>query len=437
MKRKREQVSQQVIPDISFHLIFCFLTLKELIVIAQCNHEFRRLIKRQSFISMYSSQEIIHQYDENKLFLLFQSPFKDIVQNIVFRGNLFYYIICLISKFPRLQKAELIYSARKPIQIDHDFSLSPALPTSLKELSIEFHSFDTFQTFPLLIELIPNLINLELDIMFNCNIEDSDLLHIKKLKQLETLTINNCINNKRSNAKIFIDIIRLLPKLKELDINNIFSFHIDPLYGFANLQCLCVQPGAPPNLSKLKIVGYIPENQQLQCFQCLQQLPSLDEIEFSHIENRLIPSLFFPWTKYVPIHGRNIISDDMIILSQFNRLESIHLYFCTITEPLLTQLFSQIFKTIKKLYITGNFLSDFFISFLTISQCTELTHLHLTRCAGLFEVDFHLLNKCKKLEEIEIIDSRLCKENLPTAQREALQLPSTVFPFLKICTFEE
>jgi hypothetical protein len=109
MNRKPQENSQKQqyhVHDISYHLVFCFLTLKELAVIVQCSREFRRLVTMQSFISMYSSKEIIKLNINQSLNSLAKSPFRFFVYNIslqYFPGmNLTSFTTLNLTSFSRL-----------------------------------------------------------------------------------------------------------------------------------------------------------------------------------------------------------------------------------------------------------------------------------------------------------------------------------------------
>jgi hypothetical protein len=53
------------IPDISYHLIYCFLSLKELTLVGQCGKTWNRLVTEPSFLNLFRHQ--VSSIEINKL----------------------------------------------------------------------------------------------------------------------------------------------------------------------------------------------------------------------------------------------------------------------------------------------------------------------------------------------------------------------------------
>jgi hypothetical protein len=345
-------------PDISFQLIFCFLDLKELTLIAQCSQDFRRMVTNRSFLNM--------------------------IQNI-------------------------------------DFDVSSAPKNSIASIICQFKLLRRLR-------------------LYNIKTKDIDISSIVQLKHLEILIIRvvSCINH-----KIIIDTVRLLPALRILDVQGLFDFNtIDHFYefiGMTNLRLLCAQPGAPSSLTTIGSFGNdLSENQKIECAQLLERLPVFDTLEFDNDDHEYsspISILFSKWVTQIIFQNRKFVDSDISALLYFNRINYIHLSHCSITNTLLKQLVTANVSRLKTLKLFNFVLNEDVnsISFKTISKCTELVILDLWNCGGLCSRELHLLNQCKKLNEIEICNCGLKMENLSLKQKKILKLRSHTFPSLTKC----
>jgi hypothetical protein len=402
-KRKRQEAFQKSIPDISFHLVFCFLNLKELILISQCSHNFKRLVTRQSFINMYPNKQTIKIFNTDSLFLMSSSKFQHTINHIELTGVFAFSIIRLFASLTHLKKLTLTYKydafiQQQIINEDLDQIQSNSL---LQDLCIKFnpiqHIPKVFESF----SLFPNLTKLDM-----------------------TYGSQN-----HFNIEIQMQNVRLLPALQVLDARELFKMH--QTSGLDNLRRLCAQPGAPTALKIIRsFIGTIPDSNIEECAQLLQQLPTLDEIDYSIFMDNSIPTPLARWTRGLRVSHRYFLNSDMNSLTHFKKIESICLSSCTISEAKVTQLLTM-YKTGLK-YLTV--IDHSKLSFVTISQCTELVRLISFNCSGLLLTsEFDLLSHCKKLEFIRIQNCGFKMNDLTSEQQAALRIPSKVFPSLKNC----
>jgi hypothetical protein len=392
----QKKMSEKSIPGISYHLIFCFLTLKELTLISQCSNEFRQLVTNKQFLNMYSWKKMITFSDRGATYLISSSPFKCVVEHIEFS---------------------------KPHRSSDDFD-SP-------KYSIFLLHF--FKVLPLFL----NLTTLEIEFLYSINMNNINISSICQLTKLESLFIHFGMNLIHLVSTQIIDTVRLLPRLEILDVFNLFNFDEDP-DALSKLQHLCEQPGAPQELKTIRsISGGIYQIQHLECYRLLQQIPKLDTVEFLSWNGvSSFPVSLARWVQKIDIYHRYIVDDDIMALSKLNRLDSIGLMGCEISSASLAQLIAVHSKRLKELKINDLFSTADLISFATISQCTELTQLLLSKCLGLVADEFHLLNNCKKLQEIQLSYCGFNMNDLSIDQQNALKIPSRIFPLLEHCKID-
>jgi hypothetical protein len=373
-------------PDISFHLIFCFLDLRELAIIAQCSHDFRRMVTNRSFLNMYSYEKDVTISSTNKLYLLSSSSFKHAIQNID----------CVMHLVPQ-----------------------------------EFNILDD------LCFCFPKLTTLTISIKPQLDIHFVNISAISQLRNLESLAMNFHVNVEDCPKihPMFIDKIRLLPAIRILKVYDLFIFfdyHYET-FGLENLRRLCAQPGAPKYLTTLCLFDgdFISDHQVEECAQLLEKLPSLNSIELRKIGNMRFPKLLAKWVTHIDVYNRQF--PDTSDLIYFNRLDFIELNDCSISCTDLKQIITVHANRLETLRLwnvcttQASFL-DTIITFDTISQCIALTNLHIVKCRGLVESEFHLLNKCRKIKQILIHNCGFTIE-----QKNALEIRSNTFPLLTRC----
>jgi hypothetical protein len=369
--------SNQYIPDISFHLIFCFLKLKELPHIEQCCHRFKRLVTNESFLKMFSSshqEEVIilptnKKNDSRRWNLLIASPFQSLVQNV-----------------------ELYYN---------DFSLEEALP---------------------LFEQFKHLHNLNLNYIRFENI--NQFSSISQLKKLETLRITFNHIYSFQCLEYIIEIVRALPELLVLDVEELFG-----IYKVENIRLLCAQPGAPFKLTTIKSITShkLDHQNQKEISDLFQQLPALCAIELKGWCYSL-PQHLAKWVNRIHFDDYEDDDHDIETFEIFNRIESITIIEFCISSLGLEKLIRTNFSRLKHLTFERGLAT---LSFTLISKCTELIVLNISHCnRGLISSEFHLLNNCTKLKELRL---HKCGINLSEQQKAT----SKLFLSLRICQVSE
>jgi hypothetical protein len=415
-------MTKQYIPDISFHLIFCFLTLKELTLIAQCSRYFKRLVTNPFFLNMVSYED---PFDiKNKLVEMIESPFQHTIKNIDCKSISYNTeMLQLFTRFTRLKKLTLQYTPDGNISNPNNL-----ISKTIQDLDIfiyaslcSHHEMKLFlsETF----HLFPNLIKLDLGFNYFFYFEAQfDLTNLVQLKHLETLILNDQ-HGYLSDTNI-INVVRSLPEL------SVFAVH-GPNFSLIknrleNLRLLCAQPGAP---RLLKIID--SESLELTDLETcpneiehlLNQLPAIEQVNLKIDNNVLIPIQLAKWTKSLQLYGRNFNVDDFKALSYFKKLESFSLYRCLVNRFSFENIIN---RKLKQLTIMDCIAIP--MTFKSISQFNELTDLRLNNCTGLFASEFHFLFNCSKLEIIIIRNSGLI---LSEHWQAALKIPSSVFPSLR------
>jgi hypothetical protein len=429
-------MSEKNIPDISFHLVFCFLTLRELTLIDQCSHDFRRLATKKSFIDMYSCEQFISKHSSNYTKLLIASPFRHTIKHIEFHDIFPLRMFQMVQQFSHLKKLNIKHLQYIEIGNQSYANIKPL--ASLQELCVVLfkttdppHSIDNFfQSF----SLFPNLTTL--DITFDCSTEVLSLGNIfssNQFKQLEKLRFDFNGKGINSNTLSIIDFIRHLPALRVLAVDELLSFSGA---GLANLCRLCAQPGAPPVLTKILISSFeVFDITTLESVaQQLQQLPKLDTIVTSGwLLHSSTPIVMIPWLRKFKANLCNLWVVDIMNLNLYNKLELIHIWNCDISEAVWSYFITKHAKSLKKIAIED---CSFYnndnlhnLSFKILAQCTELTSLFVCNCINWLVDEFHFLIGCTKLEKISMIHCGF-GEN----QEHALKLQSQVFPSLKVFT---
>jgi hypothetical protein len=452
-KPKRKSTALQFIPDISYHLIFRFLRIKQLSLIARCSKEFRRLVTNKSFINMYSSKEVIKINDLNKMISMIESSFKTTLQNIEFNYISLFDVLPWIANFTNLKNLKLnattnCYNRRNPVIHEKIEMLTQNSPPSqsLNNLIIELRDFEhLYYNNKLydesLFSLFQNLTVLDLRIptyIFNL-INISIVNHLKKLANLTILFVGN--DDHSADAQV-IDTVRLLPSIKVLDANGLFRFDNENKLlniGLKNLRRLCAQPGAPACLTAIHSKHWpaadnIPhENYQNEVVQLLQQLPALNEFSILGFCCDSIPTFLAPWTKDIEIYKTIIVSQHIKEIFQFSRIESISLIYCSITTDLLVNLIRIHTTRLKKFLFEGLLEHIPFLS--AISECSQLYHLEIRNCKGLQQTkDLQILHKCKQLKFLRLFDCGFHFYDLDSNYYQN-ELPSQVFQALKFANY--
>jgi hypothetical protein len=445
MSSSSQQQKEKYIPDISYHLIFCFLNISELRLISLCSHHFKRLVTNKSFITMYLCEETIIIKNSNNLPVMFETPLQNVVKKLEYHGSVSPSILESFKHFPHLQKIKLFnYSSHLTIyhKLSPVFLETNTIPLhSLQEFCVVLYSsisyYDFITLFSSFVSLNPNLKTLDIQFLgfvgHHIHNLSKYILKLSQLKQLEVLKLNFSSWFYESICPNIIDTVRRLPVLRVLDVDILFPVDIDN--SLENLRQLCAQPGAPPALTTIGSFDMrMSQSQQLECVQLLQQLPLLHTIDLLvYGNNHAIPTSLVPWIETIMFQSR-FFDNDFKPLSLFHRLHSLILIGCYIDDDSFGQLLRSIASSLKKLKVVNQIASSTF-SLITISACIHLTHLELENCSGFFIESelYFLLTQCSKLQQIEISNCDFNMMKMSKDEQEALKIPSKLFSSLKKC----
>jgi hypothetical protein len=410
------------IPDISYHLVFCFLTLKELTLISQCNKEWKRMVTETSFLKMFRYKDIL--------------KIKDVTQD---KNNLspnpFFYLIHKIKVINFLNT----YQCIEPIYLIHFHRLKSL------EFSICFHGgskeFDNLTIYQVLGE---RLSELKIEIISSAFRLAASFVNLQKalscMQSLTSLTLTN------QNNRLFTDISFLsqMKKLQSFSCDDIydqdrFTYLSNHLSLLPDLTCLDFQKinyrdlkdiclAFKQSSSKLKHIGHIHwlkcKGKDLECSQMLNQIASLQTIDI--YEAYQFPKLLGKWIHHLEI---NIWKQDISDIIHFPHLKSIELIFWELNFIKMYRLIDGLSSKLENLGLVKPFDYDFhfmMFSFKSISKCKHLKTLVLHNITS---SDFDLLTNCNQLESIVIKNSDLSM--LSEHIQRAFTIPSSTFPMLK------
>jgi hypothetical protein len=137
------------IPEFYFHLIFCFLCLKEISVIARCSKKMKATVSSSSFVSLFKHTESIKLHNEAMAISASNSVFRHLVQGITIENILIQHMPSYLVHFPRLSNLSFTFHFTN----DNIFDLRPVFKTiapRIKEFTINIHYYSEFNNvFPL------------------------------------------------------------------------------------------------------------------------------------------------------------------------------------------------------------------------------------------------------------------------------------------------
>jgi hypothetical protein len=417
-----------IIPDISFHLIFCFLSLHELTLISCCNQQWRKLTTDPLFLNMFCHNDSFQLTDKERLIGVCRSPFRQVIRSmskpalpkVIGLNDLFN---TTIHRFPRLTTLEI-----GQIEYDHH--------TTQEILNIRLPNKN-------------NLKHLKLCLFYiEVDLSDYSFFYII-INSLETLQISGSFRKSQSDA--LVKIVRNLPCLKRLDIgtskyNTPSSLMLIEMNRDI-IAKLCAHPGEPQNLKEICAWFKIEEREERECERLLCQLPNLKHIDcIIDVDTRISTSLS-RWLRTLRFEiGHPDLNDSEVSkIIQFPHLSHIYLLNCRFTlnyfelkppyfksDVPLQRMISGVSSNLQTLLIAGrNFGSENRISFEVLSSCQKLQSL------ALFDVTlntekFDLLLKCNQLRFINLINCNgFDLSDASDVMNLALKVPSNSFPYLE------
>jgi hypothetical protein len=339
-----ENLNNDPTPNISLQLVFCFLPLKDLAVVAQCCNKWYKAVTQQAFFNMYQAgEDLFLRFNSDSFSLICKSPFRQALRFLSFDGRQTSLLnLNLITHLSKLNSLEL----NMHLQLEYTFMLDYSIifstfPSSLRKLKIFVTSGMKYkdQTTQF-IDALSSLTQIKELYLQELNAKViSDYSFISSLINLEILSITTYPLFYKDSSDSIISSIRSLPQLTE--------FHSDcPLnhsYQFMeSLRKLCAQPGAPTLLKHLPEFNTIKIEDQTECVHLLSQLPSLKHIHYRSVAYHDIPNALGHLIKYLSIEGRRLSEQDIDTLISMPQLIELFIIESEITEKQFERLLSKI-----------------------------------------------------------------------------------------------
>jgi hypothetical protein len=423
------------VPDISYHLVFCFLSLKELTLIAQCNQEFSRLVTAPSFLNMFRRDTntlfTTGNYVEKQIQLLSINPFRHTIRCINMR--------CRLSDTIYLIHFHSLVSLQLEIPFEDsqnpEFDITPvfqALAPSLRELkvflyfNISYKYFDngmrqirsSYIGFQKALSLLTSLTFLSL---FGGYVNYfSDISFLSHMKQLQTFHFNRI---HFSSFQDIFNVITTLPQLTHLES--------DVLFDSSRFMDQTNEPCKDLEQSKLKHLDIFYSNskdKEHEYEHLLNQLTHLKTIAVCTIGTN-IPFSFGKWIRHLEMSFTTLTREQVHAIHDFPQLKSLKITTCSLEQnnPIDTLLLK-----LEELYLIS---SNGFTCFSSLSKCVKLKTLSLVMLRGLGDIkEFDLLSNCKQLEYITIQNCHISYERISSNMKQALKNKAPyndVFPRLK------
>jgi hypothetical protein len=312
------------IPDISYHLIFSFLSFKQLSIVIQCSKEWQRISTHPSFINMFSNQSQCCLFkNKRNINSSLSSPFKNAIRNIkIDINNPEMTTISLVVHFSRFTSLEFVIDFGIIENLNFDWvSLFQELGPRLLELKVEIRTLwivssqPSILSFQKSLSFLSNLTSLSLltsrkdEILI---IDVSFLSHMKKLKSF----ICNCIDNILISNQNLVHNLSCCSDITDLKLNMFFNY-VELLTSFKNSKLT--------NIGIFRNIDQSRENGLVQIFNQFNHLKCIDIV----IHGR-IPCLLGKWIRHLVVvslsfdHYSNIMDD---ILSLSNLHQGIHIIF--------------------------------------------------------------------------------------------------------------
>jgi hypothetical protein len=373
-----------LIPDISYHLVFCFLQLKELPLVAQCSKEWNRLATNPSFLVMFKHNDVLNlnpPKNNEIIDLTPTSPFLRVIRKIKFSNhfcsldqmNILIHFTRLKSLNLKIRWSQNLTNREMNFDITHLFQ---ALSSELIELSIEiFKNTNSvppvalchFQT---ALSLLTSLKILKIRCMDENIIQDiSFLSHMKNLRVFSC----NCISDVLSSSNALATNLSFCKKLLHLQYMMDYD---DPI---PHLRDLCT--GLENSKLSSLYLGYDPlENQDYECFQLLNKLKHLKKIVLAMPSKPRIPISLGKWIHSLFLVHRPMTDQDVIDIIGLPFLKSIHLLNCTMDGLKMKALTDGLAPRLEE--FTANADRDHIVGieipFESLSKCDKLKTLALT-----------------------------------------------------------
>jgi hypothetical protein len=393
------------IPDISYHLIFCFLSLKELLLILQCCKQYKRLVYNPFFINMFKWEDQLKIKDEQQMELLSQSPFSKVVEDIsIDDGNL--NTSRFIVNFNRLQS--LCLSKDMDYRIKQTFNISPifqSIGPRLLDLNINLgnnlissHLLIPPELPPSIrylkesLSLLTSLTSLSLT-TYNQRIIFTDVSFLSRMNQLKTLQCD-CISKHVSSIHLVNNLICCV---------NLTRLNLCLYTDLSLLRELCTRL----HNSKLEHIGRFESTtirfKQYECSQLLNNLKNLKSIGMIFISGADIsdiPILLGKWIQVLRIYRKILREEDVINITKLLNLKSLHLHLCEFESTMMTALSWSLSSKLERLVLDRHsYINGGKQLFQSLSKFYKLKTLILQK------IDFNIQELFYLFHELTHIDS--------------------------------
>jgi hypothetical protein len=392
--------SKQHIADISFHLVFCFLSLKELSIISQCCKEWKRMVIEPSFLNIYRHNCVFSVVKPSKrLKLTAQSPFRHLIRNIsthLFSFQLSDYVV--LTHFIRLESLECGIFWNDPENAEFDITpVFKALGPRLNTLTIRMVKWNTsvppsFFHFQKALSFLSSLQSLKFTSSRSLIFTDMSFLScLTKLKSFNWNDISSdlSLTELARNLSLCSNLISLV--LDSFIISHIHTIRL-LLVELKNLNL--------NHLGNFHFSHYFPKEYEYECVQLFNQLTNLQTIDIHlYSSNSQIPIFLSKWIRHLDISARSLSDQDVAFIHSLTHLKSLGLNDCHIVSPKMRLLMSGLSNQLENLCIKRHFhYYDNKISFQDISKIKNLKSIDFQDVDGLLFDEFDLLKNCKHLE---------------------------------------
>jgi hypothetical protein len=339
----------QSIPNISYHLVFCFLNFKEISMVNKCSHKWRQLIMDTSFVKMFDKKEtLLIKYPDNEISST--SPLVHFLQNI----QLYYFssIIDTVQSLhflPQLSSLSILFVE----SVIDDLPLKKAfrsLSNKLTKLEVKPLAKGGYLPVPLLFsfhspfQYLTSLTYLSIhESSFDQKYNFSFLHYMEELKTFKFIGAKYYIDS------AFISAIRSLPSLVDLELSDISEKLI---------QELCLQPGAPKHLIKISSFADMSIVDQVLCCDHLKKLGAFEGIEYRIYSPFVADYLQFPHSLgdfiiKLRIVERKLTKQLVKAILSLKKLKSLQLSHCQMKKKKLNRLIIELSGRLEELQISG------------------------------------------------------------------------------------
>jgi hypothetical protein len=424
-----EDEKQSDVPDISLQLIFCFLSLKDLPIIAQCSKRWYKIVTQNFFFKMYQHDNVSSSFNESNFPSFCSSPFRQAVCCLSFEINSDLEQIRFIPKLANLASLELeidLYGDIDPSFIDYQQAFN-LFPQSLRIFKVKIIDFD-YSLIDMFLLSVSSITQIN-ELSITSDYDTSNFLFIAALVNLTKLNISLDYSIEGRNS-LFIA-LQSLSRLEELTT---LDYHFDNIEIISSLRYLCNDPCVLSSLRRIPAFTNIAIHDQLEFVRLLKKLPALEYIHYIITNNVDISAQLASIIECLEISDHIFTDNDVKTIISISNLFDLSLTNCSITSTQFQCLFNAVGKQLKHLFICKLPLTPCSLLFECITNCPKLEKLFLVfNIIHQIEFAVHLyqLQKCTRLETLDITitddDDQECCEKF----KSILTLPSSIIPSLK------